>query len=48
MKTYTPVYRLANYKDEKGETKLIDHTFDVQKNANYCWQMQIGVKYYFN
>ena len=48
VKTYTPVYRLANYKDEKGETKLIDHTFDVQKNANYCWQMQIGVKYYFN
>ena len=36
------------YKDAEGVTKLVDHTFDVLRNTNNCWRMQIGVKYIFN
>ena len=43
-----PQYKLSTYKDSDGNTKLIDHTFDVQRNNNNCWRMQIGVKYIFN
>ena len=43
-----PIYKLANYKDADGNVKLLDHTFDVTRNSNNCWRMQIGVKYIFN
>ena len=43
-----PIYKLANYKDPDGNVKLLDHTFDVTRNSNNCWRMQIGVKYIFN
>ena len=43
-----PIYKLANYKDSEGVTKLVDHTFDIIRNNTNCWRMQIGVKYIFN
>ena len=43
-----PIYKLASYKDSEGVTKLVDHTFDVLRNTDNCWRMQIGVKYIFN
>ena len=43
-----PIYTMSHYTDTDGKTKLIDHTFDVVKNYQQCWRMQIGVKYTFN
>ena len=28
--------------------KLPDHTFDYAKISNNCWQLQIGIRYFFN
>ena len=43
-----PIYKLQSYKDSEGVTKLVDHTYDIVRNSNNCWRMQIGVKYIFN
>lgn len=43
-----PVYNMSTYTDADGKTKLVDHTFDVVKNYQQCWRMQIGIKYTFN
>lgn len=43
-----PRFRLANYKDSDGVTRLVDHSFDITRNTSNCWRMQIGVKYIFN
>ena len=47
-KDNTPVYNMSTYNDNDGNLRLIDSTYDYLRNSTYCWQMQIGVKYFFN
>ena len=44
----TPIYNMTTYNDREGNLKLIDSTYDVLRQSSNCWQMQLGLRYYFN
>ena len=44
----TPYFSMFRSKNAEGEMVAPTKTWSFDRNYSQCWQLQIGVKYYFN